>query len=88
MTRGGEEADEPAAHTGAPPWMDPTVGRSQVLIALCVTLLISPFPEIVARELLNLDVPWRGWVIVGEDDCPLGGAGLFRCFAAWSASSR
>ncbi len=65
MTGGGEEAKEPAAHTEAPPWLDPTVGRSQVVIALCATLLISRFPEIVARELLSLDVPWMGWASVG-----------------------
>jgi len=65
MTGGAEEAKEPAAHTEAPPWMDPTVGRSQVVIALFVTLLISRFPEIVARELLSLEVPWMGWAVVG-----------------------
>ena len=65
MTGGAEEAKEPATHTEAPPWIDPTVGRSQVVIALFVTLLISRLPEIVARELLSLDVPWMGWAIVG-----------------------
>jgi hypothetical protein len=65
ITGDAGEANEPAAHTEAPPWMDPVVGRSPVVIALLVTLLISRFPEIVARELLRLDVPWMGWVVVG-----------------------
>jgi len=65
ITGDAGEAKEPAPHTEAPPWMDPVVGRSQVVVALLVTLLISRFPEIVARELLSLDVPWMGWVIVG-----------------------
>ncbi len=53
------------AETGAPPWIDPTVRRSQVITALLVTLLISRFPEIVAHELLRLEVPWMAWAIVG-----------------------
>ncbi len=65
MTADAEEPRVAAEHTGAPPWMDPTVGRAQVVTALLLTLLISRFPEIVAREFLGLDVPWMGWAIAG-----------------------
>jgi membrane protease YdiL (CAAX protease family) len=63
MTGGAVEANAPG--TTAPPWTDPSIGRSQVWIALLVTLLVSRFPEIVAREFLSIDVPWMAWAIVG-----------------------
>lgn len=49
--------------TGAPPWIDATVPRSRIVLALVVTLLISRLPEIVAREFLALDVSWIAWGI-------------------------
>lgn len=49
---------------GAPPWIDPGVDRTRLAVALVVVLLISRLPEIVAREVLRLDVPWMAWAIV------------------------
>jgi membrane protease YdiL (CAAX protease family) len=48
----------------APPWIDPSVDRTHLAVALGVVLLISRLPEIVAREVLSLDVPWMGWAVV------------------------
>ena len=58
-----DETDEgmPGA---APPWIDARIDRTQLAIALGVVLLISRLPEIVAREILALDVPWMGWAVV------------------------
>jgi membrane protease YdiL (CAAX protease family) len=53
------------AWTGAPAWIDPSVARSRLAIALIVTLLISSLPEIVAREAFALQVPWIGWATAG-----------------------
>jgi membrane protease YdiL (CAAX protease family) len=50
----------------APPfWLSMGVSRRTVAVALVLTLLISRLPEIVAREVLHLDVPWMQWAIVG-----------------------
>lgn len=46
-------------------WPSPTVSRSVVAVGLVLTLAISRLPEIVARELLQLDVPWMQWAVVG-----------------------
>jgi membrane protease YdiL (CAAX protease family) len=64
-TEGLATAGEAAIPTGAPPWLDTGVARSSLVIALFVTLAISRLPEIVARELLRLDVPWMAWAILG-----------------------
>lgn len=61
--RGAVPSDRSAVAVEAPPWIDPSIGRTQVAVALVVTLLISRLPEIVARELFRLDVPWMGWAI-------------------------
>jgi membrane protease YdiL (CAAX protease family) len=51
--------------TGAPAWIDASIARSRLAIALLVTLLISPLPEIVAMEAFALQVPWIGWATAG-----------------------
>jgi membrane protease YdiL (CAAX protease family) len=43
----------------------PTFERSRTVIAVVVTLLISRLPEILAREVFRLDVPWMAGAIVG-----------------------
>jgi membrane protease YdiL (CAAX protease family) len=62
---GAAAPDDGAARLMAPPWLDAATARSGVAIALVVTLLISRLPEIVAREVLRLDVPWMATAIVG-----------------------
>src|SRR5262245_29325381 len=66
MVAVGESAgvmQEPANDVGAPPWIDPTVDRTLLLIALAVTLAISRLPGIVLRG-FGLAVPSFEWVIV------------------------
>lgn len=60
----GEAAVDQQGPDVAPPWIDTGVDRTQLAIALGVVLLISRLPEIVAREVLRLDVPWMGWAVV------------------------
>jgi membrane protease YdiL (CAAX protease family) len=50
--------------TAAPRWLESSASRSQILIALVVTLLISKLPEIVLRDFLKLEVPWISWALV------------------------
>ena len=57
--------DRSAVAAEPPPWIDASIDRTQIAVALLVTLLISRLPEIVARELFSLDVPWMGWAVVG-----------------------
>jgi membrane protease YdiL (CAAX protease family) len=45
----------------APSWLDSSVRRSQVALALGITLLISRLPEITLREVLQVDVPLMSW---------------------------
>jgi membrane protease YdiL (CAAX protease family) len=58
----GHASAEPPS--GAPAWIDPTIERSRLWVALAVVLAISRLPEIVARDFLSLDVPWMGWLIL------------------------
>jgi membrane protease YdiL (CAAX protease family) len=51
----------PGGDVGAPSWTDATVARTGIAVALVVTLLISRLPEIIARDILLLDVPWMAW---------------------------
>ena len=46
---------------GAPAWTEPAVSMRLVAVALVVTLLVSRLPEIIARDVLSLDVPWMAW---------------------------
>lgn len=55
----------PDGHVGAPSWTDATVARTGIVVALLVTLLISRLPEIIARDILLLDVPWIAWATAG-----------------------
>jgi membrane protease YdiL (CAAX protease family) len=56
-----------AADSGvpAPPWVDASIARSRIAVALVVTLLIGALPAIVAREGLGADVPWMAWATFG-----------------------
>lgn len=54
----------PAPGSAAPAWIDADVGRSRLGIALVVTLAISRLPEIVAGDVLGLDVPWMGTAVL------------------------
>jgi membrane protease YdiL (CAAX protease family) len=49
----------------APPWVDASIARSRLVVALVVTLLISALPAIIVREGFGADVPWVAWAIVG-----------------------
>ena len=62
---GNGEIEERASGS-APPWIDAEVDRTQLAIALAVVLVISRLPEIVAREVLRLDVAWMGWAVVAS----------------------
>jgi membrane protease YdiL (CAAX protease family) len=62
---GAETVDRSAVAVEAPRWIDPSIDRAQIGLALVVTLLISRLPEIVARELFRLDVPWMAWAVAG-----------------------
>jgi membrane protease YdiL (CAAX protease family) len=53
------QADRPSA-PAAPAWR-PTADRSQVAIALIVTLLISKLPQIILRDVVGVDVPPLTW---------------------------
>lgn len=55
--------EEPAPRPEAPPWSDATIARSRVATALVITLIISRLPEIAAREVFALEVPWMAWAI-------------------------
>jgi membrane protease YdiL (CAAX protease family) len=55
--------DEPTPDE-APPWIDLGVDRARLVTAFVLVLLIGRLPEIVAREVLALDIPWMGWAIV------------------------
>ncbi len=57
-------AGGPAAVNQAPPWIDAGVGSTRLVVALVVTLSISRLPEIVARDVLSMDVPWMAAAIV------------------------
>src|SRR5215212_9840431 len=48
----------------APGWKEAAVSRRSIVVALVVTLLISRLPEIIARDVLALDVPWMAWAVV------------------------
>jgi membrane protease YdiL (CAAX protease family) len=65
VDRGAVAVDRPAVTAEAPPWIDPSFARAQIVLALLVTLMISRLPEILARDIIGLDVPLMGWAIAG-----------------------
>ncbi|MEO8274123.1 MAG: CPBP family intramembrane glutamic endopeptidase [Chloroflexota bacterium] len=64
MSGGVAAIDENSAPADPPRFLDPNIDRSRVVVAAVVTLLISRLPEIVAREVLHLEVPWIAAAIV------------------------
>ena len=52
------------ASAAAPPWIDASIRRSRIVIALLLTLLLSDLPQIVLRDGLGIDVPWMPWALV------------------------
>jgi membrane protease YdiL (CAAX protease family) len=53
------------ASAAAPPWIDASIRRSRIAIALLLILLLSDLPQIVLRDGLGIDVPWMPWALVG-----------------------
>lgn len=63
---GAVTAEAPSgAAVEVPPWVDAHVSRALVVMGLVIVLLISRLPEIIAREVLALDVPWIAWATAG-----------------------
>jgi membrane protease YdiL (CAAX protease family) len=61
----GESRNLGVVSPGAPPWIDVATGRSRILIALLLILLLSDLPQIVLRDGMGIDVPWMPWLLVG-----------------------
>ena len=55
----------PPAIARPPAWLDASVSRSRIIVALVVTLLISRLPEILLREVFGQSLPAMTWVMVG-----------------------